>query len=444
MTPPAPARRRSGGSATAAVAVVDAVLLVAVLATAPISYVWLNGSRPSAISTAVPAASPPASPTLVPSATPTPSPEPSATAALVYGDGTWSATAALPLPLWGSGAVTLRDGRVLVVGGSSGPDTTSAVATTEIYDPGTQRWTIGSPMLEARAQPMVALLPDGSVLVAGGSRKGKPLASAERYFPDSEAWQPAGALSAPRIYAAVAVLLDGRVLLAGGGSASLQTAATTGRVDIYDPESGRWTTASPLHFARAEATATLLPGGDVLVAGGASVYSGNRGVVTAAAEIYDPTEDAWRIVASMSVARYHHFAAPLPDGRVLVGGGWAYTTNRDPSLATTEIYDPAANTWTRAASMASGRARGIAVVLPGGRILVVGGVDPAYKPKAGAEIYDPARGAWQAAGQLGTAVHGPAVALLRDGRVLAAGGAVDPSGSHATDAAAIYSPLPPD
>jgi N-acetylneuraminic acid mutarotase len=444
MTPPARTARRPGRSATAAVAVVDAVLLVAVLATALLSYVWLNGSRPSPMPSATPASSPLASPTVAPSATPTLSPEPSPTADLVYGDGSWSSTAALPLPLWGSGAVTLRDGRVLVVGGSSGPDATAAVATTEIYDPRTQRWTIGTPMLEARAHPMVTLLADGSVLVVGGSRKGQPLASAERYFPDSLAWQPAGALSAPRIYAAVAVLLDGRVMLAGGGSASLQTAATTGRVDIYDPESGRWTTAAPLHFARAEATATLLAGGDVLVAGGASVYSGSRGVVTAAAEIYDPTEDAWRIVASMSVARYHHFAAPLPDGRVLVGGGWAYTSNRDPSLATTEIYDPAANTWTPAASMASGRARGIAVVLPGGRVLVVGGVDPGYKLKAGTEIYDPATGAWQAAGKLGTAVHGPAVALLRDGRVLAAGGAVDPSGSHVTDVAAIYTPLPPD
>ena len=109
----------------------------------------------------------------------------------------------------------------------------------------------------------------------------------------------------------------------------------------------------------------------------------------------------------MSVARYHHVAALLPDGRVLVAGGWALTSNSDKSLASAEIYDPATNRWTATGSMATGRARGNIAALPDGRVLVVDGVDPAYHVMATAEIWDLASGRWRPTGRLPTAVMRP-------------------------------------
>ena len=76
----------------------------------------------------------------------------------------------------------------------------------------------------------------------------------------------------------------------------------------------------------------------------------------------------------MSVARYIGSAARLANGQVLVAGGWSYTTDYDPSLATVEIYDPASNSWTASGSMSIGRARFALVSLADGRLLAAGGV----------------------------------------------------------------------
>jgi hypothetical protein len=100
----------------------------------------------------------------------------------------------------------------------SGPNSASALATVEVFDPKSNSWDAAAPMLQARAYPAAATLADGSVLVAGGSRGGVPLDSAERYFPDSGTWVSVGSMSAPRTQAKATVLKDGRVLVTGGGS----------------------------------------------------------------------------------------------------------------------------------------------------------------------------------------------------------------------------------
>jgi N-acetylneuraminic acid mutarotase len=440
------------GTGISAILAIDALALAAVLASAPAAFVWLDGSKPSPIAvgpTSPHAASPtPTAPAGSGAATPQPSQAaPTVTAVptprILYGDGTWDGLPPMPLALWGSADVVLDNGQVLVIGGASGPSSTSAVAAVEVFDPQSQRWAAAAPMLQARAYPAVALLPDGSVLVAGGSRNGVPLDSTERYFPDTGTWVSAGALSAPRTQASATTLLDGRVLILGGGSEASPGYRSTNAAELFDPATGKWTPTTPMSTARAFHTATLLPNGEVLVAGGASIYHGARGKVVATAEIYDPESATWHNAPNMSVARYHHTAAPLPDGRVLVAGGWALTTNSDKSLATAEIYDPAKNAWTRTGSMATGRARAVVTPLPDGRVLVATGVDPAYRAMATAEIWSASTGRWQLTGKLGTAVMWPAFALLLDGRVLIAGGALDAVAAHETSVAALYTPTSP-
>lgn len=453
MRPPPTGPRPTGLShGVAAILAIDAVVLALVLATAPAAFVWLGSSRPSPLAVGSPGQS--ASPSPGPSSAgaggatatpsqPSPSPTPVPTAKIVYGDGTWAHLPAMPRSLWGAGDAVLADGRVLVVGGSSGPSSTRALATVEIFDPGSNAWSTAASMLQARAYPATVTLADGSVLVVGGSRGGVPLGSAERYFPDSGTWVSAGSMNAPRTQARATVMRDGRVLVTGGGTEGAPGYRSTAAAEIFDPATGTWTPTAPMLSARAFHTATLLPDGEVLVTGGASIYHGSRGKVASTAEIYDPKSATWRSAARMSVARYHHTAAPLADGRVLVAGGWALTTNSDPSLATAQIYDPIANTWTATGSMATGRARGRMAALPDGRVLVVAGVDPAYRVMATAEIWDPSSGRWQLTGRLGTAVMWPALAVLTDGRVLLAGGALDVAAAHATAASAIFTPPAP-
>jgi N-acetylneuraminic acid mutarotase len=451
MKAPAVGLRRRAG----AILAIDALALAAVLATGPAAFVWLDGSRPSPLvvdssggSGSGSAHSPGSTPSVfgattqapvqtVPPATPVPSPK------ITYGDGTWDPLPPMPRSLWGAGSAVLGDGRVLVIGGLSGPNSASALATVEVFDPKSNSWDAAAPMLQARAYPAAATLADGSVLVAGGSRGGVPLDGAERYFPDSGTWVSAGVMSAPRTEARATMLRDGRVLVTGGGSEAPPSYRSTNAAEIFDPVTGSWTSTAPMSTARAFHTATLLSDGEVLVTGGASIYHGSKGAVVATAEIYDPKTATWHAAARMSVARYHHVATLLPDGRVLVAGGWAFTTNSDKSLATAEIYDPAKNTWKATGSMATGRARGSITPLPDGRVLVVGGVDTAYRVMATAEIWDPSTGKWRSTGRLATAVMWPALALLHDGRVLLAGGAVDVGAAHATSASAIFAPPAP-
>jgi N-acetylneuraminic acid mutarotase len=349
----------------------------------------------------------------------------------------------MPKSVWGAGTAVLADGRVLVIGGLSGPDSGSALATVEVFDPRIEYWSAGAPMLQARAYPTTVVLADGSVLVAGGSRNGLPLNGAERYHPDTGAWDSAGTMNVPRTHATATLLRDGRVLMVGGGSRGSPGFNSTSAAEIFDPTTDTWTPAAPMATARSFHTATLLPNGEVLVAGGATTYHLPRGSVTTGAEIYDPASDTWHKAASMSVSRYHHGAAALSDGRVLVAGGWALTSNSDKSLATAEIYDPVQNTWTATGSMATGRASGGIVTLPDGRVLVAGGVNPAYRVVATSEIWDASAGKWRAAGRLPTAVMWPVMTVLPDGRVVLAGGALDQVASHVTATSCILTPSAP-
>src|SRR5205814_1398687 len=100
---------------------------------------------------------------------------------------------------------------------------------------------------------------------------------------------------------------------------------------------------------RAGATATLLPNGKVLVAGG--LTSGYRNYV-ASAELYDPSSGTWSSTGSMSVARYSATATLLQNGKVLVAGGGNDTSFY---LASAELYDPSAGTWSATGSLIEGR-----------------------------------------------------------------------------------------
>ena len=86
--------------------------------------------------------------------------------------------------------------------------------------------------------------------------------------------------------------------------------------ELYDPASGTWTATGSLATARDYHTATLLPNGKVLVAGGVDNTD-----VLASAELYDPASGTWTATGSLATARYYHTATLLPNGKVLVAGG---------------------------------------------------------------------------------------------------------------------------
>jgi hypothetical protein len=183
-----------------------------------------------------------------------------------------------------------------------------------------------------------------------------------------------------RRYAAQAVLLeDGTVLMAGGTGG--QPVNAFAGAELYDPRTNSWSRTGSLNFPRTRFTATRLLDGRVLAVGGVN------GMNTAlkSAEIYDPATRTWRVVAAPASPRFNHSAVLLPSGKVMVMGG-GDTQPGGPTLSSSEIYDPAADTWTPGPGMTVEREAFAASLLPTGGVLAVGGDDDLNRQLSSAEI----------------------------------------------------------
>jgi len=137
-----------------------------------------------------------------------------------------------------------------------------------------------------------------------------------------------------RSYHTATLLPDGTVLVAGGGT-TIGQAATA---ELYEPSSRTWTSTGPMVAAALERTATLLLDGTVLVTGGYDPSANGL----ASAELYDPKTGAWTATAAMIDGRTFHTATRLRDGAVLVAGGSrsVYVYSAEDLLPSAELYYP--------------------------------------------------------------------------------------------------------
>jgi len=189
-----------------------------------------------------------------------------------------------------------------------------------------------------------------------------------------------------------------------------------------------WLNPPPMRTRRQLHSMTVLPDGRVLVAGGYNRDTPSMNSMTLA-ELWDPNTGLWTPTGSMNVARRDHTATLLADGRVLVAGG---SLTGDDAYSSAEIYNPATGAWTPTGRMNTPRAYHAAVPLPDGRVLVVGGTQFG----ATTELYDPKSGTWGLTGPMSVPRFYGRATLLADGRVLATGGLA--SGAAAT--AELYTP----
>ena len=168
-----------------------------------------------------------------------------------------------------------------------------------------------------------------------------------------------------------------------------------------------------LHVARAAHTATTLPSGGILLAGGMTEGGG----ALASVERFDPRDNSIHEAGSLTTPRVGHTATLLPDGRVLVAGGY----NGD-YLTSLEVFDPSTNRFHAAGSLVEPRSEHTATLLPDGRILFAGGVGQGWTFLRSAELYDPATGRSELVGSMGVPRESHTATLLQDGRVLIVGG----------------------
>lgn len=268
--------------------------------------------------------------------------------------GTWNATGTMVSNGPPGSATLLASGKVLIAGWINVP---------EIYDPLNGTWSDTGAMLTARDGNTVTLLDDGKVLVAGGvSRGGDYLTTAELYDPGTGTWTPTGTMSTGRAVHTATMLTNGTVLVAGGWS---DTQGYLSSAELFSPVSGTWSATGTMGMGRYHHTATLLPGGNVLVAGGENGVAGPGALDTA--ELYDSATGTWSATGNLLWPTSGHTATMLPDGRVLLAGGGI------PDTAGAEVYDPATQNWSAVQSMSTGRYYHTTTLLTDGRVLVAGG-----------------------------------------------------------------------
>jgi hypothetical protein len=231
-------------------------------------------------------------------------------------------------------------------------------------------------------------------------------------------WSGVGGLSLGRAEFTATVMPSGTVLVAGGETSYARWTTTT---EVYDPVRQTWAVGPGMTQQRAGHAATLLKDGKVLVTGG---YGGQ---MLATAELFDPARNVWSAAPSMSQPRYYHRATLLQDGNVLVASG-----------ATYEVYVAATNTWRPAKSFPPGVADHTATLLRDGRVLIAGGTTG--QSTSATWLYDSAADAFTPAKPMGAPRARHTATLLADGRVLVTGG-VDSNGGGPLSTVEVYDPV---
>ena len=304
-----------------------------------------------------------------------------ALAADAHGDG-FTATGSLGANRYNHTATRLLDGRVLVVGGYGYDDSGPGVSA-ELYNPATGTWTNTSSLNEPREFHTATLLPNGKVLVAGGVKftaYGPFVVPSRLYNPTNDTWSYAGVSDGGRYYHTATLLANGKVLIVGGIVMTSFGLLLGKSAVLYNPVTDTSVFTGSLSTERTYHTATVLPNGKVLVAGG----WGTNGALTSA-ELYNPATGTWTNTGSLDPAFYVDTLTLLPNGKVLAVGG----TNA-------ELYDPATGVWSFTGSPAHGGST--ATLLPNGKVLVAGGLgySPALTSQyltgvlSSAELYEPA------------------------------------------------------
>jgi N-acetylneuraminic acid mutarotase len=348
--------------------------------------------------------------------------------------GSWRATASMSTARAGATCTVLSNRKVLVAGGFGGPGGGNYLASAEVYDPASGTWTATGSLHASRAYHTATLLTNGNILIAGGLTTNSAFTTiAELYDPATGTWTVIGALNTGRDTPTATLLPNGEVLMVGGGDRNYNA---LGSAELYDPGSRRWTVAASLNAARCNATATLLPSGKVLVAGGGRRAYGLGGALSSA-ELYDPTAGTWTMTGALPGSRNFHAATLLPNGQVLVAGGYDGTNGANP-FTSAVLYDPPSGTWAATASLSIARNFSLTSLLPNGKVLVMGGQGTNYGCLSSAELYDPGLGfneSWRP--QIASIVlPGPAAALNVGGSGLR--GMSEASSGNSQDSPADY------
>lgn len=305
------------------------------------------------------------------------------------GQGNWNSVGgSMSTPRGNFTTTTLPNGNLLMTGGTNGQTTLSAV---DIFNPATQTFSPAAPMLLGRDLHTTTLLTNGTVLVTGGfSAQGASTGTVndcEIYYPNTNTWVETTPLNQARDNFTATVMPDGNVVVVGG----YQNGSYLNSVEVYYSTSATWSYLAPIPEARALHTAALLSNGKLLVAGGV-----NGTGVLSTAWIYDPIANSWSAAAGMPYKVHSAGSALLSNGDVLITGG----DNGFGELDTALRYVFASNSWLTtefylsAGGAKQGRLNHTTTLLPNGEVMVAGGATADGNTITDVQLFHPSANVW--------------------------------------------------
>jgi WD40 repeat protein len=268
-----------------------------------------------------------------------------------------------------SGHALMKDGRLLVVGGTSAG--TRGLKAATVFNPATSGWSATAPMRQGRYYPTITLLPNGDLLAVSGHDTTLAVVTIPEVW-NGSTWRrlTTAPLSIPTpYYPAMFLAPNGKVFLAGFSQ-------PTRYLDVSG--TGQWTTVGPRVVTdRVLGSAVMYAPGKILYAGGGSGAPQYVSAPTASAEVIDLTQaaPAWRSTGSMAFPRRQMNATILADGSVLVTGGTSAPgfNNQAGAIRQAELWNPKTGEWTTMATEYRNRTyHGTALLLPSGKVLSSG------------------------------------------------------------------------
>jgi hypothetical protein len=330
-------------------------------------------------------------------------------------------------------ATLLPNGQVLVIGGEDAQR--NMLDSIELYDPVAAQWTEIGHLPAGRSNHTAVLLPSGQVLVAGGGQAGSNgLPSGVGVTSSVVIVNPSAgdasalvtvtdSLQIGRSHHVAALLPNGNVLVAGGSPSAGDAGATPlplSEAEIYDVGSSTWSvSSSTLTVARAMASAAVVAG-KVVIAGG---YTSD-GTTPMTVDVFDPTAQTFSSPGSLAAGGrvFGAMTALAGANSAVLVGGISFGGVTSEFLDEGELYSGGA--WQTSGSIGGERDALAVVALADGRAVALGGFTdlPSYAPVAIVAIFLPAENTWYPAGALSVARSSGTATLLQSGKVLVAGG----------------------
>lgn len=316
--------------------------------------------------------------------------------------------AGLPIDMFCAGHSFLSDGRLMVAGGTDQYDPFQGLPSALVFDPSTEQWTKIEPMNAGRWYPTVVTLGDGRIIALSGLNENGSLDTYPDIYSDATDWiyfaQPTSRLP---MYSHIFLLSSGKLFYSGGyfyenhgvwpriltlpkdPTQKITETSVSGLVDL----NSRSQCACVLLPPAQDQKVMIIGGGDQLKFLKNGSINPNHNKATSSVNIVDlkASTPTYKVAAPLKTGgRMHHNAVLLPDRTVFVCNGSGMYESETQARRTAEIYDPATNTWTVAATASVTRLyHSVALLLPDGRVVTAGGNPERAQNELRLEVYSP-------------------------------------------------------